>query len=222
MSSSLPEFGKLHLDGVEQDLSSLGPGVHTLDEIAARLTYAKPEHPVAKETGAYRAWRLWRLPEYALDLKALTRTDVWVPGENWIGPDPMNFGMKHGSAGFYGLLDIKEIAKQEPELYMAAKRGIEGWRELRVVRSARGGWVPCFYLSGWVVGSTLNYGRVHLAEKGLRSEKAVPECLVLSEDDDQNLRLLSLADKYKMKVVTLEEAKEMPTGLVEYSRGNDA
>lgn len=87
-------------------------------------------------------------------------------------------------------------------------------------RASRDGYPTetCFGLrfENYVIGSTLNYGRVVTATKGMRAEKAVPEYLVLSDNDDFNVRLLEVAEEYGMKLCSLEEAKAMPTGLMPY------
>lgn len=189
----------------------------TVHEVQKRLDeffdiYAQPTRPVKQQSGAYRAWRAWKLPHDTLNLRALTRDHVWSPGENTV-EDPL-FRYKGQSSGFYGFLDLSEIYKQEYEAYVSATSGLE-YGQLLEPQVVEIGYINHLQ---WVIGSTVNYGLVRVAEKGLRAEKAIPECLVLSENEDFNLRLVSLADKYKMQLVTLEEAKSMETGRIEYSQ----
>lgn len=170
--------------------------------------YGTPEkRPKKQAQGAYRAWRLWKLTEDN-KLKALTRNHIWAKGENKVdAPHYMANGMsKRG--GFYGFFDLDTLRRQELERYVRAFSG-----------NPHPGLAPPYLFStDYVVGSIVTYGWVKIAEHGIRAERAIPEHIILSADDDYNLRLLNVAEAYGMKMVTLKEAEMLPTGLIPWMR----
>lgn len=88
--------------------------------------------------------------------------------------------------GFYGFSDISEIWVQE----------LEKWRDY----------------DSFAFGSILGTGRIQVATKGIRAEHAIPEYLI----QQGSVRHARLANRYGMKIISVEEAQELKTGLVPY------
>lgn len=154
--------------------------------------------PLEQLQGAVRAWRLWVLRD--TDLVALTQSEhIWKPGENVDSHYRQGLGeLNNVGGGFYGFSDYDEIQKQEPGYYaVVSKGGVSGF-------------------SDYAIGSILCTGRVKVGTKGVRAEKARPEYLVLTRSDDMNLRLMTTAEKYGMRLVTEDQARELRTGIVPY------
>lgn len=140
--------------------------------------------PIVEKThleGGLRLWRKWRLSEEG-ELMALTQNHVWISGENVVAGNSPGFRNNFGFYGYYS-----PPFKRDEGMF-------ERWNKGH---------------SNHCMGSTINYGKVVIAEHGARAEKAVPEYIVLSQNDDYNLRLLGVADKYNMKVCSYDEAMKM-------------
>lgn len=158
-------------------------------------------------TGAMRSWRAWRIDGETLT--AITNFYKWVPGENKAVTDYAHrYWPQKRRAGFYGFRDPEEILHQEDVIYTAflngyAKTGLYSYLGYR-----------------YALGSTLNYGNTTIAEKGIRSEYAIPEYLILGDEKltEYNVQLMKLAEKYKMQLITMQQAKEMQTGLIAWSK----
>ncbi len=206
---------------------------HSSDDYTYDEAYDIGERPQPKPLeqlyGAMRMWRLWRLVEDSTDLTALMTAHNWVPGENISHAKPRKGDLSWYGAdrsGFYGFTDISEIEKQEPKMTEKATAGeVERTYEFEGSLFGRSqytsepmSWNRTASKMGYVIGSALFYGTVVTATLGARAEKAAPETLILSEDPVYNLRLTKIADKYNLQLITMAEAKEMPTGLRPYTK----
>ncbi len=67
-----------------------------------------------------------------------------------------------------------------------------------------------------VVGSVLAAGRAVRGTKGIRAQYVRPESFVLTGNVDHDTRLLGLAERFGMSVVSYEQAEQMPSGLIKY------
>lgn len=76
-----------------------------------------------------------------------------------------------------------------------------------------GPWTPTGYK--YVLGSYLAWGKVVMAEKGARVQYAKPEYMILPKDEDYALECMTLAENYKMTMITEEQAPELQTGFIE-------
>jgi hypothetical protein len=173
-----------------------------------QLTTTAPKPPPEQLTGAIRMWRMWYLTDTD-ELRALNTTHVWVKGENISHEIPQKKSGSH--CGFYGFNSWDHFIDQEKDRlndwYMGVQDQLKG-HSYYIPRDA----LPV------VLGSFLGYGKCVVASMGARVEKAVPEYLVLSPNDDYSIRLLTVAEKYGMTPISLDEVKTLKTGLVPYER----
>lgn len=219
MSSSLPE-GSGPLQSAINEMFARQDAISLAHRRGANInaddTYAQPKKLVREVAGAYRTWRLWKLTDYD-GLTGIAHEHLWAPGENVIN-DPL-LRTRGWFSGFHGFFDPSEIKVQEPDKHLMALEGMSTSEYMRHQGvSGPDTSADPFYRTCYVIGSALHYGKVRIAVKGVRSEKALPEYLILSGNEDFNLRLLSVAEKYRMKLVTLEEAYQIETGLIEWKR----
>lgn len=188
------------------------PGYRTAGFVASSphkaITTTAPKPPPEQLTGAIRMWRMWYLTDTD-ELRALNTTHVWVKGENISHEIPQKKSGSH--CGFYGFNSWDHFIDQEKDRlndwYMGVQDQLKG-HSYYIPRDA----LPV------VLGSFLGYGKCVVADKGARVEKAVPEYLVLSPNDDYSIRLLTVAEKYGMTPISVDEVQTLKTGLVPYER----
>lgn len=167
-----------------------------------------------KLPGAIRMYRTWRLfPDGSL--KAMTQNHVWKPGENVTLADGKDAS---ADSGFYGFNSLAELKEQEEAWWEASQSGEPECRNDYDWRFSTGPAEPLYW---YVCGSILAYGHVKVSAKGGRCQKAVPEYIIepAGSDPDFGMLVVNAAEKYGMKIVTVEQAEELRTGQVEYRKG---
>lgn len=152
-----------------------------------------------KFDGAVRMFRFWHL--VGTDLVAMTRDHKWLPGANLA--TGFSEGL-HSQAGFYGFASLKEAPMQEESRWESFNNG-----------------TPITTGVDSVVGTFLAYGRVKVGTRGARAEYAVPEYILEPTDFNYATRLLTVADKYRMRMITREQADSLKTGVVPWVRPSD-
>lgn len=198
-----------------------------------------PVPEVRKVSGVVRLWRLWRHREG--ELYALARHSKWelnsqgfvscdeepklstehqarhyMMGSNrYYGMWQSVFGGTSGS-GFHGFYEISEMAAQEEELCDMALSGHLSPPNvsMRITVDNVTREIPAPQYS-YIMGSYLAWGKMVRGTKGMRASHAKPEYLILPTDPDYSIEMMTLADKYGMKPVTLDEAWQLPTGILE-------
>lgn len=167
---------------------------------------ASPRPGVARQEGAYRAFRLWKVEHYPTSMDprlapVVARTNVpnWVPGWNVA----VGYSKNTHTGGFYGLNSLAETIGQAG--------GLHGHDYYYGFITPDNGPITRAF------GTFLGGGRIIRATKGLRAQRALPETLIEIGDVDHDIQLLPLADKYGMRVITMKEALELETGIVPYT-----
>lgn len=147
----------------------------------------KPTVPLEEQyVGAMRLWRIWRTDGYSL-FPLVFGYEGWLPGKN-----KCQAPAGEDAIGFYGFSSLREMAVQERMFY---ESGI-------------------YHPSHYVVGSILAHGRIQVHAKGARAEYATPEYLVAEQGYAGHF--WAIAKEYNMKIITVEQAKDLKTGLVPY------
>lgn len=197
-----------------------------------------PVPEVRKVSGVVRLWRLWRHREG--ELYALARSSKWeLNSQGFVSCDeepklsaPEIFASPGGAyqnpfytlarmlapgsgAGFHGFYEISEMMCQESDMCNMAMSG---------------GLSPATYISthidgsqthyaqpqySYIMGSYLAWGKMVRGSKGMRASHAKPEYLILPTSPDYAIEMMTLADKYGMKPVTMDDARRLPTGVLE-------
>lgn len=196
--------------------------------------YPQPQEPKAlkKVSGAYRLWRLWRHKNG--QLYPLVRSVPWaINPQGFIECDEIpkisdndaywaqvNTWFNNTQAtGFYGFLNYQSLVEQEgPKMTFmntGAKAKTERIRIVPTTGMVHTTDVPAGDEYTYVVGTYLGWGKVVSATLGCRVQYAKPEHLLLPNDnEDYSIELMTLADKYGMKPIVLEDALKLETGLV--------
>ncbi len=67
-----------------------------------------------------------------------------------------------------------------------------------------------------VFGTILCWGKVVVAERGARCEKAIIESLIIPDDDDldEHIKIVNMAQNYDAKVISRKDASDLAGGLV--------
>jgi hypothetical protein len=153
--------------------------------------------------GGVRAWRIWHT--WNGNLYAIVHDKIWTPGEN----EAENYGE---GGGFYGFSNLQEAEKQERDCWTVFQEG----RELGLrfnLPPARFSPLPGVLGTGVavkvVIGSFVAYGKTQVGTKGLRSQYAVPEYILTPKNMNYAIELLTVAEKYGMKIITRDKAEEI-------------
>lgn len=189
-----------------QGFIALGLFERFLDKTLQKI---QSETNPVKKTGVYRGWRLWRLQDN--ELLPLTRGDAWkLNSEGVVTCDqiPKIFG----GAGFYGFHSFQEIMMQERAKYRLSLSGGSDEIHLTVVDGFTTAGVPA---PSYVMGSFLAWGKIAKAEKGFRAQYAKPEMIVTPTNQDYELALMGVADRYGMKMVSLDDVPKYPGGFTD-------
>lgn len=186
---------------------SWSAGFAPMGYVSDTVTSTIKPPPPQQLTGAIRMWRMWYLTKTD-EIRALNTTHVWTKGENVSHQIPQRGNDSH--CGFYGFNSWEHFIDQE------AKR-LNQWHVGESDVEGVDGYIPHSGLPV-IIGSFLGYGKCVVAKKGARVEKAVPEYLVLSPNQDYSIRLLTVAEKYGMTPISLEEVKTLKTGLVPFEK----
>ena len=160
--------------------------------------------------GGVRAWRIWHC--YNGKLFAIVQSKVWKRGLN------VADGYE-SSGGFYGFRNIREAEMQEPDSWTRFNSGqsLEDVHRLRPWTSdedAAAGRSPAVTV---VIGSYIGWGRMKVGTRGMRAEYAVPEYILTPTDFDYAVKLLHVAENYRMTIITREQADALKTGIVPYA-----
>lgn len=170
-----------------------------------------------KVPGAMRMFRTWMLNEQD-ELRAMVASYVWKRGEN---QSSLMDGSKGKHTGFFGFADLHQLQKQERNWWELSQSG---------KRQEHTEAASLYSLSSWshrtpgrwfVSGTFLGYGHMVVAEHGGRTHYAVPEYIIEPEgaDPDFGMRIVMVAEKYGMEIVSVKEARALKTGLVPYWKG---
>lgn len=172
-----------------------------------------------KLPGAIRMFRTWRL--YADgSLKAMTQNHIWVPGEN---VTLANGGDASPDSGFYGFNSLEELREQEEMWWEWSQSGQPEMKDgpydiWGLPKPGPQGAGPAWW---YVCGTILAYGHVKASARGGRCQKAVPEYIIEPADADPDFGMLvvNAAEKYGMKIISVQDAEEIKTGTVPYWKG---
>lgn len=194
------------------------------------------------QQGALRLVRMWRLKyENGLPyLRSGWKGSSWVPGKNEAECKCLNCDSSYryyqsyfmitsashdpvteGSGGFYGFYDFPSLEKAEGSAIEAIRRcsnyGTSGFMTTEPDFSLIHDSNHCSCWNQWVVGTSLHFGDTVWHQTGARSSAAVAESVALTQSDDFNLKIMELADRYNLNVITLDQLSEMAIGgLVDY------
>lgn len=173
------------------------------------LIEGEPPIPDRVVNGGVRLWRMWR--HYQGQLYPLTRKQPWeLKPDGTIECDDMP--TRGSSSGFYGFFELTEFRRQEAELVGLFRRG---QTSTKIWPSANDN----TKLFTYVLGSYIAWGTMVKAEKGARVRFAKPEYLILPDlNEDYAIELMTLADAYGMKPITIDQAKELKTGLIPWTK----
>lgn len=170
-----------------------------------------------KRSGAMRMYRTWKLNDNN-ELRAMVAGYTWKKGENETLTDGSDAG---NNSGFYGFSTIEELMRQEKDWW---EKSQSGQRNVDVD-------CPTFTLSGasakpsdghwYVCGTILGYGHAKVSEKGARVQYAVPEYIIEPDgsDPDFGMRVLLVAEKYGMKIVSRDTVEDLKTGFIPWWKG---
>lgn len=188
------------------------------DAIRKELNYRAKVAGLPKEPGAYRMFRTWALGEDNR-LRAMVATYHWTPGENIA--TSMADAKDH--SGFYGFSSLAELQAQEKTWWSLSQSGRPYEPRRDPLASMMGGYlghVPPGK-TWYVCGTFLGYGHLKIAEHGARAERAVPEYIIEPDgsDPDFGLRIMNVAEKYGMKIISVKTARELATGRVPWWKG---
>lgn len=179
--------------------------------------YTEHISSLEKVDGAIRMFRTWRL--YADgSLRAMTQQHTWKAGEN---VTLANGGDASADSGFYGFNSLEELKRQEEDWWEWSQSGVPEMQNKAdlwgyPIRGGKG--EPAWW---YVCGSILAYGHVKVSAQGGRCQKAVPEYIIepAGADPDFGMLVVNAADKYGMKIISVEDAHEIKTGVVPYWKG---
>lgn len=173
--------------------------------------YTEHISSLEKVDGAIRMFRTWRL--YANGgLRAMTQHHTWEPGEN---VTLASGGDASADSGFYGFNSLEELKEQENRWWEWSQSGEpEMLQEWGIRGAGQPGW-------WYVCGTILAYGHFKASARGGRCQKAVPEYIIepTGADPDFGMLVVNAADKYGMKIISVEDAHEIKTGVVPYWKG---
>lgn len=205
-----------------QGWSQLG---YVKDEAFEFPAKVPPKPEMEKHPGAYRLFRVWKMSDEG-DLRAIVAEFTWSPGEN---ASLTTGGDASHNSGFYGFNSLGELQKQENDWWEASQSGKGVQRFADYVTDS--GWctlcstADCWHakapIDHFICGTTLNYGHLKVSDLGARSQFAVPEYIIRPDgsDLDFEMRVLNVAEKYDMKIITLSQARAVKTGLVPWWKG---
>lgn len=169
--------------------------------------------------GGYRFVRLWKLD--GLDLASFAHRYVWQPGINEIGEGQTISSVSQRGAGFHGWFGVPEMLTQERD---AVERAVAGVPHQEIIWTYSdtdlddNGFhkaisVPHEYYN--VIGTVMGWGEAVQCTKGIRTQYALPESLVLTNDFDFNLRLMEVGEKYGINLISQDDVWNAPLGFVE-------
>lgn len=167
-----------------------------------------------KVEGAVRMFRTWELREDNR-LEAMTNHYIWSPGQN-----AADMSTEH-HAGFYGFGSLNELRRQEKTWWEHSQSGKGHISERDIFTFSLYGHErpakPKFYVCGTILG----YGHVKIAQHGGKAQYAVPEYIIEPEgcDPDFGLRIVNVAEKYDMKIISVKQAKRLKAGKVAWWKG---
>lgn len=184
-------------------------------EAERQKKYTEHISSLEKVDGAIRMFRTWRL--YADgSLRAMTQDHIWKPGEN---VTLANGGDASADSGFYGFNSLEELKRQEENWWEWSQSGEPETNSTLFGSAVWGGkGEPAWW---YVCGTILAYGHVKASATGGRCQKAVPEYIIepTGADPDFGMLVVNAAEKYGMKIISVEDAHEIKTGVVPYWKG---
>ncbi|OKI54563.1 hypothetical protein [Micromonospora sp. CB01531] len=189
--------------------------IETPEELERRRAkeYQKHIASLDKLHGAIRMFRTWRLmPDGTL--RAMTQEHTWEPGENVTLASGPNAGE---DSGFYGFSTLDELKKQEKDWWEKSQSGQPRSKAIRIPRGGTG-----FVNEYWYVcGTMLCYGHCKMSAKGGRVQKAIPEYIIEPDgsDPDFGMLVVNAAEKYGVRIVSVEQAENLENGVIEWWRG---
>lgn len=193
------------------DTFGMSPEAKRQHEQAQR--YKRKLADMEKVPGAMRMFRTWTLNDKD-ELRAMVATYQWRKGEN-----TATSMAEGGTTGFFGFASLAELQRQEKKWWELSQNGQP--------HSQR----PSYHMMGldtqpatmqWFVSGTfLAYGHMVIAEHGGRSQFAVPEYIIEPDgsDPDFSMRILAVAEKYGMQLISVATAGELKVGTVPWWRG---
>lgn len=203
---------------------------YVMDEEFTFPAKVPPKPEMEKHPGAYRLFRVWKMSDEG-DLRAIVAEFTWSPGEN---ASLTTGGDASHNSGFYGFNSLGELQKQENAWWEASQsgKGVLQNSGINLFVTPTGWCTHCssancghtrqaMRTEHFICGTTLNYGHLKISEKGARSQFAVPEYIIRpnGSDLDFEMRVLNVAEKYDMKIITLSQARAVRTGLVPWWKG---